>query len=279
MANIFNDTNEMASKIASFIKVNIDRDFSHTHNFIFNKVNGTGETLFTISFKGMANKNDNIEVSIKSADNDTTRPLAFLNVSRNELRNHYEEAKTKIIQSISNMPSYDSQSHLEPAYQRLDISKNRIVSAITDMINESNKSVNYFNDHKNLPSVIENENTLPLKAFFRSVLTLKATEKLFYDNGISNALLLKNGIKPLDGLKKNEFNYIKTAREGILDFVLDKKSAEYVEIMTVLSNKVSKELFTTVRFREKKEEVNLVEPCELYASNKKVFPLIKKPKM
>jgi hypothetical protein len=297
MAHIFKTVDQMEEQISKFANYGKDQLFNHTNKFQFET--NQNELLelndFTITFKEFENDNNIIEVVIKSEDKDSKeKPLAFIHIDRTELKNDYQSARDKVSNALSNMTSYKAHTHEIPLFERIGLTKFDIVEYCTQAIKNNTSNINYFQDQKDLPSIIENEEIQTLKTFAKGLFTLEDLENHCNKLGINEKILMKNGIKPISKLEtttrtynailkeeelseslkaklpKNinkdniivainektlEHNYFKNLQKDIIDTVFNESSPEYVEVMSVLSNKVGNELFETVNFRVKPEKI------------------------
>jgi hypothetical protein len=292
MAHIFKTVDQMEEQISKFANYGKDQLFNHTNKFQFETNQNELSELndFTITFKEFENDNNIIEVVIKSEE----KPLAFIHIDRTELKNDYQSARDKVSNALSNMTSYKAHTHEIPLFERIGLTKFDIVEYCTEAIKNNTSNINYFQDQKDLPSIIENEEIQTLKTFAKGLFTLEDLEKHCNKLGINENILMKNGIKPTSKLEtttktlnvilkeeelseslkaklpKNfnkdniivarnektlEHNYFKNLQKDIIDTVFNESSSEYVEVMSVLSNKVGNELFETVNFRVKPEKI------------------------
>lgn len=238
MSNNFKDKKSIEEKIGKFLRLHNNRDFDHTSKIKLQNEEGL-VTDFTITFKNA--ENNKIDVFIKSGDNDKSRPLKVITVKREDLVNNFESVENNIENTLFDIEKLTSESHLESYYDKLNITKMELIDFCTQSISNSNNYIDYFKDQNHLVNLINNENVKGLAIFAKSIIRLDQFER-FVTTKVSNEDLLSNGIKRSADLVEGEYNVFKSIRSDVINTVLDKSSNEYKEFMSVLVNKVKKEL-------------------------------------
>lgn len=238
MSSNFINKEGLELKIGKFLYLHRNRDFDHTSKIKIQNQEGQVND-FSITFKNA--KDNSIDVLIKSKDNDTTRPLKIITIKREDLSNDFKSVKNNIKNTLFDIEELTSESHKQNYYDKLNITKMELLEFCTQSIIDSNKYIDYFKDQNYLVNLINNENEKGLAVFAKSIIRLDQFES-FVSTKVSNEDLLSNGVKHSSNLVQGEYNVFKSIRSDVIHSVLDKSSNEYKEFMSVLINKIKKEL-------------------------------------